>query len=85
MPTYEFLNKETQEVEEHVMKIAELDSFKENNPHLERYISSMNIGDPVRLGITRPPVDFQKGIVERMKAAIPGNNIKSKWETPREW
>lgn len=85
MPIYEFLNKETNELEEYSMRIAELDDFKLNNPHLERYISNLNIGDSVRLGITKPPADFQKGVIERMKASIPGNKITSKWDTPREW
>lgn len=85
MPIYEFLNKQTNEIEEHMMKISELDTFKSENPQLERYISSMNIGDSVRLGVTKPPADFQKGVIERMKATIPGNKINSKWNTPREW
>jgi hypothetical protein len=38
MPTYSFINKETNELEEHMMRISEYDAFKELNPHLERYI-----------------------------------------------
>ena len=38
MPTYVFVNLETEEVEEHKMRIAEYDKFKEDNPHLVRYI-----------------------------------------------
>ena len=40
MPTYEFLNTKTNEVEEHVIKMADLDAFKKKNKHLERYIAS---------------------------------------------
>ena len=36
MPTYDFLNKETGEITEHVMRISELDAFKEANPHLQQ-------------------------------------------------
>ena len=36
MPTYDFMNKETGEITEHVMRISELDAFKEANPHLEQ-------------------------------------------------
>lgn len=39
MPTYEFVNKKTKKIEEHVMSIAAYDSFKAKNPHLERYYS----------------------------------------------
>lgn len=38
MPTYEFLNKKTKKIEEHVMSMSAYDEFKEKNPHLERYI-----------------------------------------------
>jgi hypothetical protein len=40
MPTYEFVNTKTGKLEEHFMSISAYDSFKENNPHLERYIES---------------------------------------------
>lgn len=38
MPTYEFINRKTKKLEEHVMSVSAYDEFKENNPHLERYI-----------------------------------------------
>lgn len=37
MPTYEFLNKKTKKIEEHIMSISAYDEFKTNNKHLERY------------------------------------------------
>ena len=40
MPTYEFLNKKTKKIEEHVMSINAYDDFKKQNPHLERYYES---------------------------------------------
>jgi hypothetical protein len=40
MPTYEFVNTKTGKLEEHFMSISAYDSFKEKNPHLERYIES---------------------------------------------
>lgn len=39
MPTYEFLNVKTKKIEEHTMSVSAYDSFKEENPHLERYYS----------------------------------------------
>ena len=52
MPTYEFLNKETGDFEEHFMSYKELDKFKENNPHLLQQISAPQIigghGDRVK-------------------------------------
>lgn len=40
MPTYEFLNKKTGEIEEHVMSYKVYDNFVKKNKHLERYIGS---------------------------------------------
>ena len=40
MPTYDFRNKETDEYEEHVLKISEYDQFIEDHPELERVILS---------------------------------------------
>ena len=39
MPTYEFVNKKTKKIEEHTMSVSAYDSFKVDNPHLERYYS----------------------------------------------
>ena len=52
MPTYEFLNNDTGEFEEHFMSYKDLDEFKENNPHLKQQVSAPNIvggtGDRVK-------------------------------------
>ncbi len=39
MPIYEFLNTKTKAIEEHTMSVTAYDSFKVENPHLERYYS----------------------------------------------
>jgi len=52
MPRYDFLNTETNEIEEHMMSYTKLDEFKENNPHLKQQITALNIvggtGDRVK-------------------------------------
>lgn len=52
MTRYDFLNTETNEIEEHMMSYTKLDEFKENNPHLKQQISALNIvggtGDRVK-------------------------------------
>lgn len=40
MPTYEFVNTKTKQLEEHTMSVSLYDEFKEKNPHLERYIGN---------------------------------------------
>jgi len=91
MPTYEFLNKETNEIEEHMMRISEYDAFKTNNPHLERYINEAPIlGDGMRMsvpGIGQPDARFEREIIGRIKERVPHNTVKAghKTKMPREW
>jgi hypothetical protein len=40
MPNYDFVNKDSGDVETHFMSWKELDKFKEDNPHLERLITA---------------------------------------------
>jgi hypothetical protein len=89
---YTFLNKNTNVVEEHSMRLSEYDEFKLNNPHLERYHSPENLpimSDGVRMsvpGIGQPHMAFERGVIQRMKDTIPGNTMSGhKTKTPREW
>ncbi len=82
MPTYTFKNKETEEIFEIVMKISEYDDYLKENPEVERFYDYIpTLGDPLRLGIRKPPSDFQHGVIDRIKAANPHHNIKSRWDT----
>ena len=52
MPTYDFLNTLTGEVEEHFMSYKDLDAFKEECPHLKQQVTAPNlvggVGDRVK-------------------------------------
>jgi len=91
MPTYEFLNKTTNEIETHSMKISELDAFKLNNLHLERHITEVPMfGDGMRMsvpGIGQPDARFEREIIGRIKEKVPKNTVKHghKTKMPREW
>lgn len=87
MTTYVFKNVETEEIVEHVMKMSEYDEFVKNHPELERYHGDAEILfiDEVRLGRKKPPEDFTKYVLGRIKEKNPHNNMESRWETPREW
>ena len=75
MPTYTFKNLESGEITEHVMKIAELDQFKLDNPHLERYMcDTPSIGDPVRLGIRRSDAGWRETL-QRVAEKTPGGKM----------
>jgi len=87
MPTYIFRNIETAEITQTFMSIKELDGYIEANPHLQQVPTAPAIVDPVNIGITKPPSDFQKGIIGRMKESIPGVNkdaLEKRWTIPRE-
>lgn len=59
MPTYSIRNKITGDEFELFMKISELDTFKEENPHLETFpTGAPAIGDPFRLGRMKPSDNF---------------------------
>lgn len=67
MPTYTFKNLNTNEIEEHSMRISQYDEFKSNNPHLERYHEPGEgpaMGDPVRLGLKKPDAGFRDVLKE---------------------
>lgn len=75
MPTYTFKNLDTGEFEEHVMKIAELDKFKADNPHLERaLVDAPKFGDPVRLGLRRND-DGWRETLARVAEKTPGGKV----------
>jgi hypothetical protein len=92
MPSYDFLNTKTGEREEHRMSYTVLEQFKLDNPHLELHIFAENLpimSDGGRLsvpGIGQPHAAFEHGVIERMKATIPGNTMGGhKTKRPREW
>ena len=80
MPIYEFKNKESGEIVEVSISMSELDAYKENNPHLERYFSTINFADSVSLGIKKPPSAFKEGVIDRIKRANPLHNMSSRWD-----
>jgi predicted nucleic acid-binding Zn ribbon protein len=73
MPTYEFRNKQTGEVTEHVMRIADLDAFKEANPHLERAITQAPAfaGDHITI---KKDTGF-KEVLQKIHERTPGSQL----------
>lgn len=85
MPIYELRDKNTGEIFEKLMSISAYEQYLKENPHIERYFSTMHFMDEVAIGRKRPPEDFQKYVIERIKKNNPGHKIESRWDTPREW
>jgi hypothetical protein len=80
MPTYTFLNKESNEVERHTLRMSEYDNFMNTNLNLERYHEpgySATIGDSVRLGIRKPDEGFRE-VLSKIHAANYRSNLSNK-------
>lgn len=80
MPLYDIKNKETGEIEEKFMSIAEYEQYKLDHPDEEQVFTTMNFADSISLGIKKPPKDFQEGVIERIKRNNPGHKIQSRWD-----
>ena len=76
MPTYVFRNKETGEQFEKIMKISELDSFRNENPQLETVIQSVAFGDPTKLSSTRKFDTGFKEVLQRIHEKTPGSQLQ---------
>lgn len=85
MPLYDILNKETGEIEEVFMSISAYEQYKLDNPDHQQVFNTLNFQDSVSLGIKKPPEDFQKYVLEKVKKNNPLHTIQSRFETPREW
>ena len=82
MPAYDFDNKETWEVEEHIMKISEYDQFLEDNPQLKRvYLTPLNIDSDGGKTVLGRAGDGWKEVQDKIKSGLPPRlrgNIKTK-------
>ena len=74
MPTYDFRNKETGEVTEHIMRISQLDQFKADHPELEKVIIS-GIGFVADGDKGKTDQRFEQEVIARIRDTVPGNNI----------
>ena len=76
MPTYNFRNKETGEETEEFMSIADLDKFKEDNPHLEQFLTKAPglVGGVMGLGRMKTDGGW-KDMLSRIGDAHPGSKV----------
>ena len=76
MPTYVFRNKETGEQFEKIMKMSELDPFRDSNPQLETVIQAVAFGDPTKLTTTRKFDSGFKEVLQRIHEKTPGSQLE---------
>lgn len=87
MPTYSYLNKKTNEEFDVTMTISEMEEYENSNPDLQRVYNKSTIVDPVGIGTQKPPADFMKHVIGRVKASVPEANkatLEKRWHIPRE-
>ena len=83
---YSFEDNDTGEEFTLEMTYDELKEFLENNPNVSQTFV-MNIVDPMGIGITKPPSDFQKYVLGRVKETVPGAEksvLEKRWHIPKE-
>jgi hypothetical protein len=73
MPTYDFRNKDTSEVFEKIMKIAEKEQFLLDNPHIEQAIITAPAfaGDHITI---KKDTGF-KEVLQRIHSLTPGSQL----------
>lgn len=66
------------------MTIADMEEFEKDNPHLERVFDTLNVIDPAGAGVSRPPADFQKYVLGKVKENHPKGSVEKRWHIPKE-
>jgi hypothetical protein len=80
MPIYNFQNKKTKKKFTEMMSISERDEYLEKNPNIVQLPpDQLNVGDSIKLGITKPPSDFSKYVLGKIKARHPKGNVERKF------
>lgn len=78
MANYTFYNTKTKKEFDISMPISELDTYKQNNPHLQQVLSTLNIADPTRLGLMKPDSGF-RDVLKRIKGSSGRRNTINTW------
>lgn len=87
MPVYSFEHSQTGEEFELTMSYDELQQFLTDHPEVNQTFR-MNIVDPMGIGVSKPPSDFMKNVIGRIKSSAPGASqsaLEKRWNIPREW
>ena len=85
MPSYTYHDTKKNEDATLSMSMSEMEKFEKNNPHMQRIYNIMNIVDPAGIGVSKPPTDFSKHVLGRIKANNPQSVIGSgRWSIPKE-
>lgn len=76
MPLYHFKNKATGEILTELIPLRNLDKFVEDNPHLQKCLSTPGFADPHRMGRIKPDDNF-RDLLKETKKAHKGSTINT--------
>ena len=77
MPSYSFINTETEEEFEDIMSMADLDLFLAANPHITQTIlRAPGLVDAMRIGVMKPDESF-RDILRTVKKKYRGSNVNT--------
>jgi len=85
MPVYTFENTDTGEEYDLTLSYDEMLKYLEDNPKINQ-VFRMNLVDPVGIGVSKPPSDFSKYVLGKVKQ-VPGadtSTIEKRWSIPKE-
>jgi len=86
MPVYTFKNLNTEEEHDDRISYEEMEAYLKKNKHMQRVFKPLAIVDAVGIGIKKPPSDFQRHVLGRIKEKTGSKVIGSKrWDIPREF
>lgn len=74
MPTYTFLNTETNEEFDKVMRIKDLDEYKQSNPHLQQVIRDQQ---PIVRSHNQKPDSNFRDLLKTIKKGNPRSNVNT--------
>ena len=85
MPRYTVENNETGEQQELTLSYDDMMEYLKEHKEVHQ-IFRMNVVDPVGIGVSKPPQDFQKYVLGKVKAANPQSDAvaSKRWNIPRE-
>jgi hypothetical protein len=85
MPVYSFSNKDTGEEYDLTMSYDDMIQYLTDHPEVNQ-VFRMNLVDPVGIGVTKPPSDFSKYVLGKVKTVAGAHNpaIEKRWTIPKE-
>jgi hypothetical protein len=85
MPIYDFENTKTGEQFTLNISNQEREEFLKASPDIIQVLSRLNVGDPINLHVTKPPTDFQKYVLGKVKEKNPGGvALERRYTIPKE-